>query len=176
MHHWQNATWNLKILIKQRNIWTNTIVWLKSLKLKITLPTAHITWQNFSKKRIRMKKPFNTFRHIFRQLNLRNKIKKIENLLIRQELHLPSQRQIKTWISTLRCLLMMINKVWEKSWIGRLKESWSDFFEVNKVINIFFIFLYFFNFHGIRIFIYSIYKFLCILYFVRNFINAYNFT
>mgnify|MGYP006959897735 CR=1 FL=1 len=88
----------------------STIEWLNNQKPKIMLLIVPITWQNYSKKSSKMRRQFNTSKLILKQQSLKNKIKKIENLLTRQELHLRLPRQTETWTSTFKCLLMMIRK------------------------------------------------------------------
>jgi len=74
----------------------STIEWLNNQKHKTMLLIVLITWQNYFKKSSKMRRQFNTSKLTLKQQSLKNKIKKIENLLTRQELHLLLPRQTET--------------------------------------------------------------------------------
>lgn len=111
MHPWQNVTSNLKILTKLKNILISTIAWLNNPKLKITLLTVLITLPNFLRRKIKIKKQFNSIKLTLKLPSHKNKIKKIENWLTKPELHLQLLKQTKIWINTFKCLLTMTSKV-----------------------------------------------------------------
>lgn len=94
-----NVIWSSKIFRKLNLIWTTIIKWQRKPKLKIQLQIVHIIWPNYLSKKARNKRLSHIISHILKQLNPKNLIKKIESWLIKRELLLQLQRQIKIWIN-----------------------------------------------------------------------------
>lgn len=103
MRAFQNVISNLKIFKKLNLIWTVITKWQRKPKLKTQLQIVHIIWQNYSSKKVRNKRLSHIISHILKQLNLKNLIKRIESWLIKRELLLQLQRQIKIWINISQC-------------------------------------------------------------------------